>query len=109
MEREDRAPVGTFYAPGAWEPTDRVELDESAAHHAAVKRLVIGDIVRLSNGQGRRALAEIVDRSKRRLVVTIADAPVDEIYIWASIAGMPEEMVAEEIRTIATKLKPLLA
>jgi alkanesulfonate monooxygenase SsuD/methylene tetrahydromethanopterin reductase-like flavin-dependent oxidoreductase (luciferase family) len=39
----------------------------------------------------------------------VADAPVEEIFIWASIAGMPERMVADQIRLIATKLKPLLA
>ena len=26
VEREDRAPVGTFYAPGAWQRASRVEL-----------------------------------------------------------------------------------
>jgi alkanesulfonate monooxygenase SsuD/methylene tetrahydromethanopterin reductase-like flavin-dependent oxidoreductase (luciferase family) len=39
----------------------------------------------------------------------VGDAPVDEIYLWASIAGMAEQTVADHIRLIATKLKPLLA
>jgi alkanesulfonate monooxygenase SsuD/methylene tetrahydromethanopterin reductase-like flavin-dependent oxidoreductase (luciferase family) len=39
----------------------------------------------------------------------VGDAPVEEIFIFASIAGMPEEMVANEVRLIATKLRPLLA
>jgi hypothetical protein len=39
----------------------------------------------------------------------IADAPVEEIFVWASIAGMPEQMVADHIRRVATRLKPLLA
>ena len=102
MEREDRAPVGTFHAPGAWERTHRVELDESAAHHAAVKRLAVGDIVRLSNGQGRRAQGEIVELSKRRLAVVIADAPVDEtsppprVELWAPVGDRDRMLMLAE-------------
>jgi alkanesulfonate monooxygenase SsuD/methylene tetrahydromethanopterin reductase-like flavin-dependent oxidoreductase (luciferase family) len=36
-------------------------------------------------------------------------APVETVYFWASIAGMPEEDVATHVRTICTKLAPLLA
>ncbi|MFM2070186.1 MAG: hypothetical protein RLZZ623_449 [Actinomycetota bacterium] len=39
----------------------------------------------------------------------VGDAPVDEVFIWSSIAGMPEQMVADHIRLIATRLRPLLA
>jgi hypothetical protein len=49
---------------------------------------------------------EVVAESIRNYVV---DAPVDEIFLWSSIAGMPEQMVADHVRLIATKLKPLLA
>ncbi len=36
-------------------------------------------------------------------------APIETVYFWASIAGMPEAMVAEHVRTICTQLAPLLA
>lgn len=49
---------------------------------------------------------EVVARSVREYV---GAAPVEEIFIWASISGMPEQMVADHIRRIATQLKPLLA
>jgi len=39
----------------------------------------------------------------------VADAPVEEIFLFASLAGMPEQMVADQIRLVATRLKPLLA
>jgi alkanesulfonate monooxygenase SsuD/methylene tetrahydromethanopterin reductase-like flavin-dependent oxidoreductase (luciferase family) len=39
----------------------------------------------------------------------VADAPVETVYFWASIAGMPEAMVARNVQTIARRLKPLLA
>jgi hypothetical protein len=49
---------------------------------------------------------EVVAESVRTYV---DDAPVEEIFLWSSIAGMPEQLVADHIRLIATKLKPLLA
>jgi len=38
-----------------------------------------------------------------------AGAPVDTVFFWASIAGMPEKMVVQAVNTVCTKLKPLLA
>lgn len=38
-----------------------------------------------------------------------AGAPVETVFLWASFAGMPEELVARNVRTICTKLRPLLA
>lgn len=69
MERANRASVSTFYAPGAWGA--RVELSDSAAHHANVKRLSVGDAVGLVSGDGRRAAGSIVELSKRSLIVAV--------------------------------------
>jgi Luciferase-like monooxygenase len=38
-----------------------------------------------------------------------ADAPVETVLIFASLAGMAEPMVIRHIQTIATRLAPLLA
>jgi alkanesulfonate monooxygenase SsuD/methylene tetrahydromethanopterin reductase-like flavin-dependent oxidoreductase (luciferase family) len=38
----------------------------------------------------------------------VGDAPVEEVYLWASLGGMPEDVVARNVTTIATKLAPLL-
>ena len=38
----------------------------------------------------------------------VGDAPVDTVYFWASIGGMPEKAVARHIQTVCTKLAPLL-
>jgi alkanesulfonate monooxygenase SsuD/methylene tetrahydromethanopterin reductase-like flavin-dependent oxidoreductase (luciferase family) len=45
----------------------------------------------------------------QRIVHDTAGAPVDTVFFWASIAGMPEEMVATHIRTVCQRLAPLLA
>jgi alkanesulfonate monooxygenase SsuD/methylene tetrahydromethanopterin reductase-like flavin-dependent oxidoreductase (luciferase family) len=39
----------------------------------------------------------------------VGEAPVTEVFFFASLAGMPEQMVADHIRLLATKLKPLLS
>jgi alkanesulfonate monooxygenase SsuD/methylene tetrahydromethanopterin reductase-like flavin-dependent oxidoreductase (luciferase family) len=35
-----------------------------------------------------------------------AGAPVETVFLWASIAGMPEAVVAQHVRTICTQLAP---
>lgn len=96
MERADRAPVGTFYAPGAWGPV--VELSEGAAHHASVKRLSVGDPVRLTSGDGRRVQATITGLAKRRLVVSTVGETVEQVpaplhvELWAPV-GDRERML----------------
>jgi 16S rRNA (uracil1498-N3)-methyltransferase len=69
VDGADRATVSTFYAPGAWGAS--VELDEAAAHHAQVKRLQAGDLVRLSSGDGRRVVGTLAALAKRRATVTL--------------------------------------
>jgi 16S rRNA (uracil1498-N3)-methyltransferase len=77
VERADRAPVSTFYAPGAWSAS--VDLDEAAAHHAQVKRLQVGDLVRVTSGDGRRAIGTLSDLTKRRATVNLDGAAVEEV------------------------------
>ena len=36
-------------------------------------------------------------------------APVESVFLWASLGGMPEAMVAEHVQLICTCLRPLLA
>lgn len=92
----DRAPVGTFYAPGAWGPV--VELDDAAAHHASVKRLAVGDAVRLTSGDGRRVHATITELAKRRLTLSTIGETTEEIAslprveLWAPV-GDRERML----------------
>jgi alkanesulfonate monooxygenase SsuD/methylene tetrahydromethanopterin reductase-like flavin-dependent oxidoreductase (luciferase family) len=45
----------------------------------------------------------------RKIKTYTAGAPVDSVYLWGSIGGMSEKMTADHIRTVLTKLKPLLA
>jgi 16S rRNA (uracil1498-N3)-methyltransferase len=97
---EDRAPVATFYAPGTWH--GRVELGEAAAHHAAVKRLEVGDPVRLTNGEGIRAHARVVALHKRVLGVEciatsieLVEAPA-HVELWAPVGDRDRMLLLAE-------------
>ncbi|WP_293045855.1 hypothetical protein [Mycobacterium sp.] len=40
---------------------------------------------------------------------TSEGAPVETVFLWASIGGMPDDLVARNVETICTKLAPLLS
>lgn len=105
MDRAHRAAVGTFHAPGAWAPGDRVDLGGTAAHHAMVKRLALGDVVRLTSGDGRRASGAIAELSRSRFVVTLADESVDvtaaaaRVELWAPVGDRDRMLMLAEKTT----------
>jgi 16S rRNA (uracil1498-N3)-methyltransferase len=117
VERADHAPVATFHAPGAWggEGGAHAELDEAAAHHAGVKRLAIGDVVRLTSGSGRRARGTISALGKRRLTIALEGpveqvAPLPRVELWAPV-GDRERMLwlAEKaVELGATTWRPIV-
>jgi 16S rRNA (uracil1498-N3)-methyltransferase len=76
VERDDRAPVATFFA-NAPIAEGAVTLAESAAHHARVKRLEVGDIVRLTDGRGGMAMGTI--RAFRRDALDVAVDRVENV------------------------------
>ncbi len=100
MDDARRAVVATFYAPGAW--PDRVALDESAAHHATVKRLAVGDSVRLTSGDGRRAHATIALLGKGRLEVDCDHASLElvaappYVMLWAPVGDRDRMLLLAE-------------
>jgi alkanesulfonate monooxygenase SsuD/methylene tetrahydromethanopterin reductase-like flavin-dependent oxidoreductase (luciferase family) len=49
--------------------------------------------------------AEVADR----VIEHTAGAPVETVFLFASLAGMPEDMVARHVQTICGQLAPLLA
>jgi 16S rRNA (uracil1498-N3)-methyltransferase len=71
VERDDRAPVGTFFAEPPLVSDGTATLGEHAAHHARVKRLSAGDPLRLTDGAGRVARGSIVDIQRSALRVSI--------------------------------------
>jgi 16S rRNA (uracil1498-N3)-methyltransferase len=95
-----RTAVATFYAPGSW--PDRVVLDEGASHHASVKRLAVGDHVRLTSGDGRRAHGTIAVLSKHRLEVDCHHASLElvpalpHVALWAPVGDRERMLMLAE-------------
>ncbi len=73
VERSDRAAVATLYSPATPATGATLTLDEGAAHHARVRRLGEGDVVRLTDGRGTIAEARIA-RLARSAVDVVVDA-----------------------------------
>lgn len=95
-----RTHVATFYAPDAW--AERVVLDQGAAHHATVKRLSVGDSVRLTGGDGRRVHGTIAVLDKRRLEIDCELASLDlvpapaHVAIWAPVGDRDRMLTLAE-------------
>ncbi len=71
------------------------------------------DVDRLVNEQRSGPLGGFTygtpDTVAKALLDKVGDAPVGTIFFWASIGGMPEDVVMANINTICTKVAPLLA
>jgi 16S rRNA (uracil1498-N3)-methyltransferase len=95
-----RAVVATFYAPGAWPA--RVVLGEDASHHATVRRLAVGDSVRLTSGDGRRVHGAIAVLGKGRLEVDCEHASLElvpappHVVIWAPVGDRDRMLLLAE-------------
>ena len=97
---QNHTTVGTFYAPGTWGTL--VQLDEGAAHHATVKRLGIGDPVRITNGAGLRAHARVTALGKRAFTVEriassveFVEAPA-HVELWAPVGDRDRMLLLAE-------------
>jgi 16S rRNA (uracil1498-N3)-methyltransferase len=100
VDGASRTHVATFYAPGVW--SERVVLDQGAAHHATVKRLSVGDPVRLTGGDGRRVHGTIALLDKRRLEIDCDLASLDlvsppsRVAIWAPVGDRDRMLTLAE-------------
>lgn len=74
-------------------------------------RPVDADALRGRTSRGRpldSILYGTPDQVATAIKAQTAGAPVEEVFLWASVAGMPESMVATGVRTICERLAPLL-
>jgi 16S rRNA (uracil1498-N3)-methyltransferase len=68
---ESPTPVASFHVAPPLSGGGRVTLADGAAHHARVKRLAVGETVRLTDGCGHVAFGEIDQLSRDRLSVVL--------------------------------------
>jgi 16S rRNA (uracil1498-N3)-methyltransferase len=90
VERNDRASVATFLVDAGLPASDVVRLSERAAHHARVRRLVVGDRVWLTDGAGTRGDAELTvvrqNQLEARILGTETVGAPRAIHLLAPIA-----------------------
>ena len=72
MERRDREVVATFFVDSPLEADARVELDESAAQHAKVRRVTDGDTIRVTNGRGSIGSGALERLTRSSAIVSLA-------------------------------------
>ena len=101
VEHEHRESVATFYAPGSW--AHRVQLDESIAHHAIVRRLEVGDPVRLTSGDGRRASGRIAELLKQRLIVAVDEGSIEQSERPSRLELLPPVADRDRMLVLAEK------
>jgi 16S rRNA (uracil1498-N3)-methyltransferase len=77
VERDAGAPVATFFTPRPVASGETTTLGENAAHHARVKRLDVGDVVRLTDGAGHVGRGAII--GVRRGALDVAVTRVDHV------------------------------
>jgi 16S rRNA (uracil1498-N3)-methyltransferase len=73
VERDSRSIVGTFFSAMPFAAGEIVALSEAAAHHARVKRLEVGDAIRLTDGMGLIAIAELASIKKNNADALVRD------------------------------------
>jgi 16S rRNA (uracil1498-N3)-methyltransferase len=100
VERDHRPPVATFFVEGALTAGGRVALGESAAHHARVKRLEIGDPVRVSNGDGTVGRGALETLGKRDATIALTDVqavpPLVAIHLRVPIGDRDRMLMLAE-------------
>lgn len=81
--------VATFFFEAPLEPGHAAELGESEAHHARVRRLAVGDVVRLADGAGTVASGTLARLTKASVTVDVRSvshvAPLPPVHLLAPI------------------------
>lgn len=73
MERDHRGHVASFFVEKPLVAGARVSVSETAAHHARVKRIEVGDRVRLTNGAGAIGIGAIASHTRTELIVQLEE------------------------------------
>ena len=90
MERRRRQAIATFFAPGGLVDGPQQALDEAAAHHARVRRLDVGDDVRITDGRGTLASGRISRIARSSLEIDVVERietpPSDPLVMLVPVA-----------------------
>lgn len=103
MERDDRAPVSTFFVDAAFAVNGTTTLGEQVAHHTRVKRLAVGDEVSLTNGIGSIARGKLDAINKSSVDVSVETVrtvpPPFALHLRAPVADRDRMLMLAEKAT----------
>ena len=84
----------------------------SVSHHLARLEAETGTKLVQRAGRGIRltdAGRLLAERAAEVIAGQTAGLPVEHVYLWATIAGMPEDLAGRHRELVATALQPALA
>jgi 16S rRNA (uracil1498-N3)-methyltransferase len=100
VDRDDRSVVATFYSPAESAVGERVSLEAAAAHHARVRRLEVGDLVRLTTGAGQLAFGSIAAITKQEVAIVVGRvsrvAPLPALHLLIPVADRDRTLLLAE-------------
>lgn len=103
MERDDRAPVASFFAEAIPSAGETALLGGEPAHHARVKRLELGDVIRIVDGKGRIGFGSITSLKRESLSIAIDSieevAPPAPIHLRVPIGDRDRMLWLAEMAT----------
>lgn len=103
MEQRDRTAVATFFASEPMEAGRVTMLSEGEAHHARVRRIAIGDRLRLVDGDGGVGFGNVVKLGKAQAMVEIDHLdridPLPVIHLMVPIADRDRMLLVGEKAT----------
>lgn len=114
VERSDRAPVATFFAPDGFSEGSPVTLGEDSAQHARVLRMGPGEAVALRDGHGRAASGILGRSAKRSLTIDVAEVweidALPPVHMLVPVADRDRMLVLAEKCTelCATSWRPVM-
>jgi 16S rRNA (uracil1498-N3)-methyltransferase len=114
VERSDRAPAITFYAPEELTAGVSVTLGDEAAQHARVLRIGTGEPAELRDGRGTAASGVISRMAKRSLSIDVASVwkidELPEVHMLVPVADRDRMLsLAEKCTELsATSWRPVI-
>ncbi len=103
MEQRDRAAVATFFAAEPMATGRATTLSEGEAHHARVRRIAIGDRLRLVDGDGGVGYGNVVKLGKAQATVDVdlldRVEPLPVIHLMVPIADRDRMLLVGEKAT----------
>lgn len=103
MERRDRGALATFFCPEPMIAGREVALGEAEARHARVRRIGVGDTLRLVDGAGAVAFGPLVRLTKAQAVVDVGRVerldPLPDVHLLLPVADRERMLLLAEKAT----------